>query len=71
MPSGGNGFGEIFKLTPSGNQWSYSLFHQFDSCNDGNGCFPIGAVTFDASGNMYGTTEGGGAGEGSVWEITP
>jgi len=71
VPSGGNGFGEIFKLTPSGNQWIYSPFYQFDTCNNGNGCFPIGAVTFDASGNMYGTTEAGGGGEGSVWEITP
>ena len=72
VPSGGDGFGEIFKLTPSDNQWIYSPFYQFDTCNNGNGCFPIGAVTFDANGNMYGTTEDGGAGgEGTVWEITP
>jgi hypothetical protein len=28
-------------------------------------------VTFDANGKMYGTTESGGAGDGTVWEITP
>jgi len=73
LPSGGNGYGEIFKLTPSGNQWLYSSFYQFETChNQGNGCSPVGAVTFDANGNMYGTTEAGGSGRGgTVWEITP
>jgi len=71
LPGGGDGFGEIFKLSPSGNQWTYSPFYQFDTCNDGNGCFPIGAVTFDANRNMYGTAEEGGGGAGIVFEITP
>jgi uncharacterized repeat protein (TIGR03803 family) len=35
-----------------------------------NGPEPLSGVTFDAQGNMYGTTNGGGAGEwGTVWEI--
>jgi uncharacterized repeat protein (TIGR03803 family) len=73
LPSGGNGQGEIFKLTPAGNRWIYSPFHQFLSCgSNGDGCFPEGAVTFDASGNMYGTAyQGGAGGPGTVWEITP
>jgi uncharacterized repeat protein (TIGR03803 family) len=80
LPSGGNGFGQIFKLTPSGNQWLYTSFYQFESsCINGSLCYPVGAVTFDASGNMYGTTAYGGAedgqncppGCGTVWEITP
>ncbi|MGA2902447.1 MAG: hypothetical protein ABSD98_01340 [Candidatus Korobacteraceae bacterium] len=59
-------------MTPSGNQWLYSPFYQFDSCHDGNECYPLGAVTFDANGNMYGTASAGGAGGyGAVWEITP
>ena len=71
LPSAGNGFGEIFKLTPSGNQWIYIPFYQFIP-NEGSGVFPVGAVTFDANGNMYGTTEEGGTGGyGTVWEITP
>jgi len=73
VPTIGEGFtGEIFKLTPSGNQWIYSPFYQFDPCGGGSPCVPIGAVTFDASGNMYGTTLSGGAnGGGTVFEITP
>ena len=68
---GNDGGGEIFKLTPTGNFWVYSPFYQFDNCR-GNGCNPIGAVTFDASGNMYGTTfDGGTDGGGTVWEVTP
>ncbi len=71
VPSGGGaGYGEIFKLAPAGNEWIYSPFYQFESVN-GSGVFPIGAITFDANGNMYGTTEEGGNGEGTVWEITP
>jgi len=61
--------GEIFKLTPSGNQWVYSSFYTFDGSSSGT---PLGAVTFDASGNMYGTgLDGGSDFDGTVWEITP
>jgi uncharacterized repeat protein (TIGR03803 family) len=64
------GFGEIFKLTPSGDQWIYSPYHQFTGGSGGAG--PVGAVVFDANGNMYGTTAGVDFGGGSaVWEITP
>jgi hypothetical protein len=69
IPSGGgSGYGEIFQLTPAGNQWIYTSFYEFSNVGP---AFPIGAVTFDANGNMYGTTDFGGAGEGTVWEITP
>lgn len=64
------GLGEIFKLTPSGNQWTYTPYYQFTGGTGGAG--PLGGVIFDASGNMYGTTAdpiGGGA--ITVWEITP
>lgn len=71
LPSGSGGYyGAIFRLMPSGDQWLYNSFYQFTSCNDG--CTPLGAVTFDANGNMYGTAEKGGTGgNGTVWEITP
>lgn len=60
--------GEIFKLTRSGNQWIYSPYYQFTGGSGGT--VPVGPVTFDANGNMYGTTLGEG-GQAVVWEITP
>ena len=70
LPTGGSDQeGEIFKLTPSGNQWVYSPFYQFGNGN--GGLYPYGAVIFDADGNMYGTAAGGGHIHGTVWEITP
>lgn len=70
LPTIGEDFtGEIFQLTPSGNQWLYRSFYTF---NGSNASLPLGAVTFDASGNMYGTGIGGGSDyDGTVWEITP
>jgi len=64
----GDGAGEVFKLTPSGGGWSYTSY----AFGGNNGYVPIGGVTLDASGNLYGTTAAGGAyGWGNVWEITP
>jgi uncharacterized repeat protein (TIGR03803 family) len=63
--------GTIFKLTPGNGGWTYSLLKEFDDPCD-EGCFPRGGVIIDASGNLYGTTSGGGAhGQGVVYEITP
>jgi uncharacterized repeat protein (TIGR03803 family) len=63
------GYGTLFKLTRSGNTWAYSLLHTF-SGSDGE--FPVGTLTVDSSGNLYGTTiEGGAYGYGVIWEITP
>ena len=72
VPNGGSEEnGEIFKLFHAGDQWIYTPFFQFTGTGD-LGAYPIGAVTFDANGNMYGTTEAGGPdGDGTVWEITP
>jgi uncharacterized repeat protein (TIGR03803 family) len=40
------------------------------NCADGTG--PAASLIMDASGNLYGTTEGGGAsGEGTVFELSP
>ena len=67
---GSLGKGSVFKLTNSGGSWSYSSFHDFTNGNDGR--WPVSNVTFDSSGNMYGTASYGGMfGQGNVWEITP
>jgi uncharacterized repeat protein (TIGR03803 family) len=71
LPDGGSGFGLIFRLTPSGSGWLYSTFYQVENCGIGSECFPLGTLSFDANGNMYGTTELGGYGNGTVWELSP
>jgi len=63
------GFGYIFKLTRSGNNWTFSTLHSF-SGPDGEGA--TGTLVFDSAGNLYGTNVRGGAyGYGVIWEITP
>jgi uncharacterized repeat protein (TIGR03803 family) len=62
--------GSVFKLTNSGGSWTLTNLHTFTGGSDG--AFPYGAVALDASGNLYGTTDGGGTyGDGVVWEVTP
>jgi len=70
--------GSVFKLTPSNGSWTYTSLHDFTGGGDGGN--PIGGVTFDTNGNLYGTTAFGGMqggencysqGCGVVWEITP
>ncbi len=71
-------FGALFKLTPaSGGGWTESLPHIFGK-SESDGRFPAGALIFDASGNLYGETIGGGVaggalnnGQGTVFEIKP
>ena len=58
--NGGNfGFGVVFELLPnSSGSWTESVLHHFTNGADGG--TPFGTLLFDASGNLYGTTEGGG-----------
>jgi uncharacterized repeat protein (TIGR03803 family) len=63
--------GVVFELTPQQNgKWKYHVVHQF---NWKDGSLPGSAVSFDAKGNVYGTTITGGAPYygGVVFEITP
>ena len=60
----------ICKLTPGNGGWTYTVLKELDDPCD-QGCFPVGGVTIDAGGNLYGTTSGGGThGQGVVWQIT-
>ena len=59
----------VFKLTNSGGSWTLTDLHDFTNGSDGG--IPSGGVAIDASGNLYGTTQGGGTyGDGVVWEIS-
>jgi len=63
--------GTAFKLTPkTGGGWTEKVLHNFGNAKDG--ASPVAGVIFDASGNAYSATLGGGAfGFGTVFEITP
>ena len=66
--------GTAFKLTPRANgKWAVAVLYNFCSepeCRDGGG--PIAGLIFDAAGNLFGTTESGGAHVyGTVFKLTP
>lgn len=66
--------GSAFELMPSGQGWTYRTLHDF--CLSGcEGFAPLGKVTLDSAGNLYGTTVDGGTGCapigcGLVWKIS-
>jgi uncharacterized repeat protein (TIGR03803 family) len=68
--SGSNPSGTIYKLTPSsGGTWTEDILFNFSGSS---GSSPGASLVFDASGNVYGTTQGGGAYDaGTVFELTP
>jgi len=70
--TGGNqGSGVVFELTPKAfGEWNFKTIYTFQGQPDGS--FPYGALLFDPSGNIYGTTYYGGAnGIGAVYELSP
>ena len=69
--SGGSyGYGTIFQLMPSGSSWLETILHAFQGGTDGQG--QQDSPILDKSGNLYGTTAGGGtSGGGTVYELTP
>ena len=67
---GPNHFGSVFKLTNTGNGWTYISLHDFSGGADGK--WPSSNVTFDSDGTLYGTAEGGGTQDGgTIWMIKP
>ena len=65
----GDPCGLIFELTPSGSGWTYKTVYQFDSSVGGS---PTGNLTFDESGNLYGTLAiNGPYGNGGVYQFNP
>jgi uncharacterized repeat protein (TIGR03803 family) len=61
--------GSVYELTRSGSTWTYTSLHDFTGGSDGG--YVFANPVFDAHGNIYGTTQIGGAGYGVVWEISP
>jgi uncharacterized repeat protein (TIGR03803 family) len=65
------GCGVVFELSPRiGGGWKGSILHQFSGGADGAN--PWSSLTFDAAGNLYGTTFAGGvSGSGLVFKLAP
>jgi uncharacterized repeat protein (TIGR03803 family) len=63
------GYGTVFELMPSNGKWIEKVLHNFGKGIDG--LRPSSLIT-DTTGNIYGTTSGGGTYDGgTVFEITP
>ena len=64
-------YGTVFELSPNGSGgWTETVLHSFG--NGADGVFPFAGLTFDAAGDLYGTTYLGGTyDEGTVFELTP
>jgi hypothetical protein len=56
---GGAGCGVIFELSPTSSGWTETILHTFTGGKDGGE--PIGGLTSDAKGNLYGTASIGGS----------
>jgi uncharacterized repeat protein (TIGR03803 family) len=64
----GVGCGTVFKLTPQGGNWTFSVLFAFDGSNGG---WPSAGVVSDSAGNLYGAgTFGGQNGEGVVFKLS-
>jgi uncharacterized repeat protein (TIGR03803 family) len=63
---GANGGGTVYKLSRSAKGWKLTTLYSFSG-----GAGPYNKLTFDAKGNIYGTTNGDGAhGDGSVFKLS-
>jgi uncharacterized repeat protein (TIGR03803 family) len=69
-PCGESGCGVVFELSPTGGgSWTETVLYRFDGAD---GEFPWQGLVFDAAGNIYGTTQYGGAySDGVVFELKP
>ena len=66
---GANGDGTVFELSPSQGVWTETVLHSF---NGSDGQYAEAGLIFDNAGNLYGTTNSGGAnGCGAVFELSP
>ena len=69
--------GVVFRLSPrESGSWQYDILYDFSQANPyeppSGPAGPTSALVFDPSGNLYGTTEGGGAyGAGTVFKLSP
>jgi hypothetical protein len=67
---GAVGAGTVYELKKESKGWKEVTLYSFTGGPDGG--YPVAPLALDASGNLYGTAEGGGADYyGTVFELTP
>lgn len=63
--------GVVFMLSRSGGKWTETLLHTFPFQNGSDdGYSPTAGLTWGPSGQLYGTTSAGNAGQGTVFALT-
>ena len=72
MYGGAYNSGTAFEVTPTADgRWTEKVLYSFNN-NDTDGYQPEAGLIVDTAGNLYGTTDYGGAyGAGTVFELTP
>ncbi len=67
------GQGVVFQLKPNTDgTWTEAVLHAFVSLTTSDGQGPGGSLAIDSAGNLYGlTVQGGSAGLGTVFEVSP
>jgi len=68
---GASGQGTVFELSNSGGTWKETVLHTFDNISGNDGTYPDGTLVVDAADNLYGTTQAGGKGYGTVFQLKP
>jgi uncharacterized repeat protein (TIGR03803 family) len=70
---GAYGQGVVYELSPDGHgSWTETVLHNFISGDPQDGEGPSGSLVMDKDGNLYGmTVQGGSAGLGTVFEVSP
>jgi uncharacterized repeat protein (TIGR03803 family) len=66
---GSDSDGVVFELSPHGSRWTETVLHNFSYGTDGS--TPLGGLTLDDQGNLYGTEFSGASSGGGVFELSP
>jgi uncharacterized repeat protein (TIGR03803 family) len=63
------GCGVVFELSHGGTSWTENVLYSFADYPDGAN--PVNGLIMDIAGHLYGTTNSGGSGNGTVFELSP